>query len=263
VTDSNDELRPRPGLHVFVTAGASGIGRDIAEGFLRHDAKVLVCDVDEAALADFAAANPNAHTMRADVGEQADIDGVFDALEDWLGGLDVLVNNAGIAGPTANVEDMEPDDWRRTVDVNLNGQFYCLRRAVPLLKQSDHASIIALSSAAGRLGMAQRLPYAATKWAIVGMTESLALELGDFGIRVNCIQPGIVEGPRIDRVISARAGAAGVSFEEECGRTLQKVAMGKMVTNRDIANTALFLCTPAGANISGQALSVCAGVIAL
>ncbi|MEM7444773.1 MAG: SDR family oxidoreductase [Pseudomonadota bacterium] len=263
MSNTSDEFRPRTGLRVVVTAGAAGIGREIAEVFLRHEAKIFVCDVDEAALADFREAHPSAQAMQADVADEGDVDALFDAVESRLGGLDVLINNAGIAGPTANVEDMTPDEWRRTVDVNLNGQFYCLRRAVPLLKQSEDASIVALSSTAGRMGMARRLPYSATKWAIVGMTESLAIELGGHGIRVNCIQPGIVEGPRIDRVIAARAEAEGVSFDTARDQTLQKVAMGKMVTNRDIANMALFLCTPAGANITGQALAVCAGVIAL
>lgn len=263
MTDSNDEFRPRPGLRVLVTAGAAGIGREIAEGFIRNRAQVFVCDIDEAALADFKRAHPDAHVQRTDVASQAEVDALFDAVESKLGGLDVLVNNAGIAGPTTTVEAMDPDDWRRTVDINLNGQFYCLRRAVPLLKRSSDASIIALSSVAGRLGFARRLPYSATKWAIVGMTKSLAIELGDDGIRVNCIQPGIVEGPRMDRVISARAEEEGVSFEDMRTRNLEKVAMKKMVTARDIANTALFLCTPAGANVTGQALSVCAGVISL
>ena len=260
---TEEAFRPRPGLRVLVTAGAAGIGREIAEAFLRNQARVFVCDIDDDALAAFRAAHPEAGAMRADVAVQAEVDALFDAAERELGGLDVLVNNAGIAGPTTTVETMDPDDWRRTVDINLNGQFYCLRRAVPLLKQSDDASIVALSSVAGRLGFARRLPYAATKWAIVGMTQSLAIELGDDGIRVNCIQPGIVEGPRMDRVISARAAEEGVSFDEMRTRNLQKVAMKKMVTGRDIANTALFLCSPAGANITGQALSVCAGVISL
>ncbi|MEZ5665961.1 MAG: SDR family oxidoreductase [Alphaproteobacteria bacterium] len=263
MTEPADEFRPRPGLRVLVTAGAAGIGREIAEGFLRNGARVFVCDIDEAALVAFKAAHPAALTTHCDVADQADVDAMFDQLERELGGLDVLINNAGIAGPTTTVEAMDPDDWRRTVDINLNGQFYCLRRAVPLLKRSSDASIVALSSVAGRLGFARRLPYSATKWAIVGMTESLAIELGPDGIRVNCIQPGIVEGPRIDRVIAARAAEEGVSFEEMRTRNLSKVAMKKMVTARDIANTALFLCSPAGANITGQALSVCAGVISL
>ena len=151
---TEEAFRPRPGLRVLVTAGAAGIGREIAEAFLRNRARVFVCDIDDDALAGFRADHPEAGALRADVAVQAEVDALFDAAERELGGLDVLVNNAGIAGPTTTVEAMDPDDWRRTVDINLNGQFYCLRRAVPLLKQSDDASIVALSSVAGRGGRA-------------------------------------------------------------------------------------------------------------
>jgi NAD(P)-dependent dehydrogenase (short-subunit alcohol dehydrogenase family) len=251
-----------PGLRVLVTAGASGIGRAIADTFSAHHAQLMVCDIDEAALAGFRAAHPDHVAVRADVAVQAEVDALFEALRADLGGLDVLVNNAGIAGPTAAVEAIDPDEWRRTVDVNLNGQFYCLRHAVPLLKETA-GSIINIASVAGRLGYAYRLPYAATKWAIVGMTQSLSIELGPFGVRVNAILPGVVEGPRIDRVIGARAAELGIGFEEMRARYLEKVALGRMVTAQDIANMALFLCSPLGANISGQPLSVCGHVISL
>src|SRR5262249_25385132 len=131
-----------------------------------------------------------------------------------LGGLDVLVNNAGIAGPTSKVEAIDPAEWRRTIDVNLNGHFYCTRLATPLLKQSKRGAIINISSVAGRLGYAYRTPYAASKWAIIGLTESLAKELGPDGIQVNAILPGLVEGPRIERVIAARAQELGVPYKE-------------------------------------------------
>jgi NAD(P)-dependent dehydrogenase (short-subunit alcohol dehydrogenase family) len=253
----------RPGLRVFVSAGAAGIGRVIADSFAAHGAKVMVCDVDDGALEDYRGAHPGHPTVRADVGVQAEVDAAFAVLSQELGGLDVLVNNAGIAGPTAAVESMDPDAWRRTVDINLSGQFYCLRLAVPLLKQAEEGAIINISSVAGRLGYAYRLPYAATKWAIVGMTQSLSLELGPSGIRVNAILPGIVEGPRMNRVIEARAAEVGVSFDEMKERYLEKTALGRMVTQQDVANMALFLCSPLGRNISGQALSVCGHVVAL
>ncbi len=163
---------------MFVSAGAAGIGRVIADSFVAHGASVMVCDVDDGALNDYRGAHPGHPTVRADVGVQAEVDAAFAVLSRELGGLDVLVNNAGIAGPTAAVESMDPDAWRRTVDINLSGQFYCLRQAVPLLKQAGDGAIINISSVAGRLGYAYRLPYAATKWAIVGMTQSLSLELG-------------------------------------------------------------------------------------
>lgn len=252
-----------PGLRVAISAGAAGIGRSLAEAFLDHGARVAVCDVDPAALDEFRAARPLEVTMPADVGRQEQVDAFFDAVETGLGGLDVLINNAGIAGPTAGVEAIDPEDWRRTVEVNLNGQFYCARRAVPLLKRNDEGVMINVSSVAGRLGYAYRLPYAATKWAIVGMTESLSLELGPAGIRVNAILPGIVEGPRMDRVIQARADELGVGFDVMRGRYLEKIALGRMVTHDDLTAMALFLCSPLGRNISGQALSVCGHVAAL
>jgi NAD(P)-dependent dehydrogenase (short-subunit alcohol dehydrogenase family) len=177
-----------------------------------------------------------------------------------FGGLDVLVNNAGIAGPTSEVENIDPREWRRTIDVNLNSHFYCTRRAVPMLKQAEEGAIVNISSVAGRLGYAYRLPYAATKWAIVGMTESLAKELGPFGIRVNTILPGIVAGPRIERVIRERAKAVGISYADMEKQYAEKASLRRMVTAEDVAQTALFLCSAAGRNITGQPISVCGNV---
>jgi NAD(P)-dependent dehydrogenase (short-subunit alcohol dehydrogenase family) len=248
------------GLRVVVTAGASGIGRVIAEHFADQGARVQVCDVDAKALADLARARPEIGAVKADVAVEADMARFFKAAGRALGGLDVLVNNAGIAGPTGGVDEIAAADWDRTIAINLNGQFYCLKHAVPLIKKSKRGSIIGISSVAGRLGYAFRTPYAATKWAIVGLTKSLAIELGPRGVRVNCILPGIVRGERIRRVIDARAKALGVSYEKMEQQYLQKVSLRRMVTAEDIAATALFLCSAAGANISGQALSVCGNV---
>jgi NAD(P)-dependent dehydrogenase (short-subunit alcohol dehydrogenase family) len=174
------------------------------------------------------------------------------------GGLDALVNNAGIAGPTAAVEEIDPADWRRTIEVNLNSHFYCARRAAPLLKASQGV-MINISSVAGRLGYAYRTPYAASKWAIIGMTESLAKELGAFGVRVNAILPGMVAGPRIERVIAAKAEALGLSYQQVETQYLDRISLHRMVSAQEIANMALFLCSDEGRNISGQSLSVCAG----
>lgn len=249
-----------PGLRVVVTAGAAGIGRAIAETFADRGARTEICDIDETALEAMRRERPDIGARKADVADEAQVNAFFDAALEALGGLDVLVNNAGIAGPTAAIEDIEPDDWRRTMDINVNGHFYCLRRAVPHLKEADNGAIINLSSVAGRLGFAMRTPYAATKWGIVGLTKSLAKELGPFGIRVNCLQPGVVEGERIERVISARAEATGESYEAVEREMLSKVSLRRAVSGQDIAEMAVFLCTPMGANVSGQALSVCAGV---
>ena len=253
-------LTLKPGLSVLITAGAAGIGRAIADTFADHGARVWVCDISEAALEACRAERPDYGVVRCDVAEEGQIDAFFDQAIAELGGLDVLVNNAGIAGPTAGVEDIDPADWRRTVDVNLNSYFYCARRATPLLKAAGDGAMINISSVAGRLGFPQRTPYAATKWAVVGFTQSLAKELGPHGVRVNAILPGVVEGPRIDRVIAARAEVDGISFEEAEQNMLGHVSLRRKVSAQDIANMALFLCSPSGRNISGQALSVCGNV---
>ena len=188
-----------------------------------------------------------------------DVDRLFSDVERKLGGLDVLVNNAGIAGPTARVEDIRPEDWDRCIAVDLNGMFYCTRKAMPMIKAAGGGSIINLSSAAGRLAFPMRTPYSAAKWAVVGFTQSLAAEAGPEKVRVNCIQPGVVEGERIERVIEAKAKGLGVDKEEVRRRLLEGVSMHTTVTAQDIANMALFLASDAGKHISGQALSVCGG----
>ena len=248
------------GLRVLVTAGAAGIGKVIAETFADAGARVFVCDVDKRALDTFLKSRPAIGGGITDVADPRQVDGLFAAAKGFLGGLDVLVNNAGIAGPTGPVEQIEPADWDRTIAIDLNGMFYCTRLAVPLLKEARGGSIINMSSAAGRLGFPLRTPYAAAKWAVVGFTKSLAIELGASNIRVNAIQPGVVEGERIERVIAAKSKALGLSFDEVREQMVSKVSLRRMVSPADIANMALFLATEAGRNISGQALSVCGNV---
>jgi NAD(P)-dependent dehydrogenase (short-subunit alcohol dehydrogenase family) len=248
------------GKRALVTAGAAGIGRAIAQTFLEHGARVHICDVDPQALAAAKKDMPGATQTRADVASTADVDRLFEDVARSLGGLDVLVNNAGIAGPTAKVEDIEPADWERCIAVDLNGMFYCTRRAMPMLKAAGGGSIVNLSSIAGRLGFPLRTPYAAAKWAVVGFTESLAAEAGPDGVRVNCIQPGVVEGERVERVIAAKAQGLGISNDEMRRRLLESVSLRTAVSAQDVANTALFLASEAGRHISGQAISVCGGV---
>jgi NAD(P)-dependent dehydrogenase (short-subunit alcohol dehydrogenase family) len=248
------------GLRVLVTAGAAGIGRAIAQTFAVTGARVHICDVDQAALEACGREQPDVSRSLADVSRVDEVDRLFADVKRELGGLDVLVNNAGIAGPTAKVEDIQPADWERCIAVDLNGMFYCTRLAMPMLKANGRergGSLINLSSVAGRLGMGMRTPYSAAKWAVVGFTKSLALEAGPDGIRVNCIQPGNVEGERINRVIEAKAKASGASFDEQKRSLLDTTSLRTFVTAQDIANMALFLATDAGRHISGQALSVC------
>jgi NAD(P)-dependent dehydrogenase (short-subunit alcohol dehydrogenase family) len=247
------------GLRVLVTAGAAGIGRAMVRTFAEHGAKLHTCDVDEGALAALATELPQVGRSRADVSSVADVERLFEDAKRTLGGLDVLINNAGIAGPTAKVEEILPADWERCIAVDLNGMFYCTRKAMPLIKAAGGGSIINLSSIAGRFGFAMRTPYAAAKWAVVGFTQSLAVEAGPDKVRVNCIQPGIVEGERVDRIIGAKAAQMGLSSDEILGRMVEGIALKTTVSAQDIANTALFLASDAGRHISGQAISVCGG----
>jgi NAD(P)-dependent dehydrogenase (short-subunit alcohol dehydrogenase family) len=184
------------------------------------------------------------------------VDRLFDEAMAWMGGLDVLVNNAGIAGPTGPVESMSIADWDRTLAINISGQFYCTRRAVPLLKAAGGGLIANLASVAGLFGYPLRSPYAASKWAVVGYSKTLAMELGGDNIRVNAICPGLVEGPRIEGVIRARAEAKGEELAVTREKYLSQNSLHTFVTAQDIADLILFLCSPAGQKISGQALAL-------
>jgi NAD(P)-dependent dehydrogenase (short-subunit alcohol dehydrogenase family) len=249
------DLRMRD-LRVLVTAGASGIGLATAQAFLREGARVHVCDIDRAALERAARDAPGVTACVCDVSDPQAVDNLFRDAVAKLGGLDALVNNAGIAGPTARCEDIALDDWQRTLAVNLTGQFLCAQRAIPLLKASANPSMTNLSSAAGRFGFPLRTPYSASKWGVIGLTKSLSMELGPFGIRVNAVLPGPVAGERIDRVIAAKAERRGISFDTMRDELAGKSSLGRFVTADDIANAIVFLASPLGANISGQALPV-------
>ena len=251
-----DRLYPPKGLRVLVTAGASGIGAAIASAFAETGAEVHICDIDDAALAAFKERFPYCQATHTDVADVTQVEALFEMQQKRFNGLDVLVNCAGIAGPTAGVDKISEQEWLRAIDVNLNGQYRCLHRAVPMLRASKDANIICISSIAGRLGIPWRTPYVATKWAIVGIAKSLAIELGPDDIRVNAVLPGIVEGPRMDGVISARAKMEGIEETAMREEYLKRISLHRMVTADDVALTCLFLCSPGGRNISGQAIGV-------
>lgn len=244
-------------LRVLVTAGANGIGLAIARAFADEGAKVHICDVDDAALAALKASDPGLTQTHCDVSNRTAVQTLFDDALAALGGLDVLVNNAGIAGPTAKVEEMNPEDWDRCLDICLTGQFNCARLAVPLLRQSKNASIVNLSSAAGRLGFAMRAPYAAAKWGVIGFTKSLSIELGPDNIRVNAILPGLVAGDRQRRVLESKAQQRGISFAEMEKTAFSYTSIKNYVTPQQLADQIVFMCSPRGATISGQAISIC------
>ena len=245
------------GLRVLVTAGAGGIGREVACAFAGEGAKVHVCDVDEKALAALVKRERKITQSKADVADRKDVERLFKEAIKSLGGLDVLVNNAGIAGPTGRVEAIAPSDWDRCLAINITGQFNCARLAIPHLRKSKNASIVNLSSAAGRLGFPMRTAYSASKWAVIGFTKSLAIELGSARIRVNAILPGIVEGERIRRVFEAKAKARGITFDQMQTEALSFVSMRTTVTPQQLADAILFICSVRGRTISGQAISIC------
>lgn len=244
------------GLRVLVTAGASGIGFAIARRFIENGATVHICDVNEVLLADCGALLPGVGRSVCDVSEVDQVDNLFHEADKHLGGLDVLVNVAGIAGPTARVEDIEPSDWDKTIAVDLNGQFYCARLAIPRIKNAGGGSIVNFSSCSGIMGSPYRSPYCAAKWALIGLTKTMAMELGEHGIRVNAICPGIVEGERMNRVIKTDALHKGVTEEEIRLIYRQSISMGVFIKPEEIADLTIFICSSAGKTISGQALGI-------
>jgi NAD(P)-dependent dehydrogenase (short-subunit alcohol dehydrogenase family) len=241
---------------VLVTAGGSGIGRTIVEAYLALGARVHTCDISPSMLDECRDKHPALTTSVCDVSEAKQVESLFIDLKKQHGRLDILVNNAGISGATAAIEDVEIDDWDRTLAVDLRGTFLVTRLAVPLLKLSGGGSIINMSSNAGLFGTPLRSPYAAAKWAIIGLTKTWAMELGPFTIRVNAICPGCVEGPRIDGVIERDAMERGMQPNEIRDVYQRQSSLRKFVSAQDIANMATFISSDLGANISGQSLSV-------
>lgn len=239
---------------VLVTAGAAGIGLAIATRFQELGASVFVTDINHDAVEAARAAGFAAAV--SDVSHEDQVRALMDTVAAELGGLDVLVNNAGIAGPTGPIETLDADAWKMTFDVNIHGQFYCIKHALPLLRAAEDGAIVNLSSAAGRLGMAGRSPYSASKWAVVGLTKTLAIELGEDGIRVNAICPGAVNGPRIDAVIDAKAAMLGRPVAEVSDLYHRQSSLNRLVEASDIADMAVFLASDLARSVNGQAMAV-------
>jgi len=244
-------------LRVMVTAGGAGIGLEIARAFVREGAKVHVCDVDASSLDALSKSDSTISWTACDVSSREQVAKLFDEGLAKLGGLDCLVNNAGIAGPTGKVDEIDPAEWDRCIAIDLTGQFNCARLAVPHLRRSKNASLMNVSSLAGRLGFAMRTPYAAAKWGVVGLTRSLAIELGPDNIRVNALLPGVISGARQERVLSAKAKARGISFEEMEKLVFSYTSLKEYVTPQQLADLVAFVASPRGRMISGQSLSVC------
>ena len=238
---------------VLITAGATGIGRAMADAFSSQGAEVWIADVDEAALD---ACPEEWRRDQLDVTDEIAISKLFARLHaDW-GELSVLCANAGIAGPTAPVEETSLVEWRRCVSVNLEGAFLFSKYAAPLMKSQKSGVIILTSSTAGLYGFMHRAPYVSAKWGVIGLMKTLAIELGPFNIRTNVICPGSVEGPRLDGVIEREAAAKGVRADEIREAYAAGTSMGRLVSPTDIANMAVFLASPQARYVSGQVIAV-------
>lgn len=235
--------------NVIVTAGGSGIGRVIVEQFLARGDRVAFCDTQSIQV-------PGAIAYQTDVADQDAVQNFMSAAIAELGGLDILVNTAGTAGPTGPLETLSFHDWQTCLDVTLNGSFLCSRKAIPVFKAQRSGLIVNFSSTAGLVGYGGRTPYATAKWGVIGLTKSLAVELGPFGVRANAICPGPVDGARMDNVIAAKSQTTGKSQAEVRKFYEEGVSLGRFVTPHEVAGMVLYLASPTGAAISGQALAI-------
>lgn len=242
-------------MRVIITAGAAGIGKATAVRFAADGAAVWICDLDADAL-ERTCEHPSVDGMVADVSNTSSMDSFMSRGIEHLGGVDVLVNNAGVAGPGGVLEDIDPDDVNTTFDVDVTSMFRTSRHVIPVMKQQRSGVIVNVSSTAGLFGFPYRSPYAAAKWAVIGLTKTMAMELGEFGVRVNAVCPGSVAGARMDHVIDLEAAASGRSTEQIREGFERQVSLRTFVDASDIADTIAFLASPAASKITGQAIPV-------
>jgi len=241
---------------VFISAGGSGIGRCIAEAFLKQGDDVFVCDINQQSLQQFKQDYPQLQIAYCDLGQMNAIQPMFETAMQALGGLDILVNNTGISGPTVAADELSFEDWTQVLNLNLNSTFMMTKLAIPYLKQSNSGVIINLSSIAGRMGYPFRLAYSTSKWGIIGFTKTLSMELGAFDIRVNAVLPGAVDGERVQRVLQARADAMNISLEEVTQNALANQSLKQFVNPKHIADLCVFLASDSASSISGQILPI-------
>lgn len=242
------------GASTLITAGAGGAGLGIAHAFRAAGARVAVCDIDGAAID--RAVREGLFAIRADVSREADVASLFDAIEARHGPVSILVNNVGVSGPTAPVEDVSLADWDATMAANLTSHFLCIRRAVPAMKVAGGGAIVNISSGSAKVGLPLRVPYVVSKAAVLSLTTTLARELGPAGIRVNAILPGAIRGERIDRIVRTKAAALGIDAAEYERSLLRYISMRTMVEPEEIAAMAIFLASNAGRHVSGQCIGV-------
>ena len=244
---------------IIISAAADGIGWIIAQKCLTNGATVFISDNNTKALDKISKHdmfNKNLFFEKVNASNSEEVFSYFTSINNSTDHIDGLINNVGIAGPTGNIEDIEIEDWIETIETNVNSHFYYTKFAIPLLKKNKGASIINISSTAGLYGFPLRAPYSASKWAIIGMTKTLAMELGKFNIRVNAVCPGSVSGDRINRVIEAKAKKLGTTVSEIQKEFESHTSLQTFVSKEDIANIVIFLLSEDANKISGQSITI-------
>ena len=244
---------------IIISAGASGIGLATVKVCLDRGATVFVSDINEKyinKLKKNSKINKKLFVFNCDASDEYQVNELFEKIKKKTSKIDCLINNVGIAGPTATLENISTDDWENTMKVNVFSHYYFTRLAIPMLKKNKGGSIINISSGAGIMGFPLRSPYAASKWAVVGVTKTLAMELGKFRIRVNAICPGTIKGDRMIRVIRDKAKFLKVSKKLIEKDFVSMASMNCWIYEEDIGNICSFLISKEGERISGQAIPV-------
>ncbi len=241
---------------VLVTGAGAGIGRAIAEAFLASGARVAICDVDAAVLDEMRAEHPDLITELADVSDSADLGRLFDQVNLKWGGLDVLVNNAGIGGPRALIEETDVDEWQKCVDVNLTGAFMAMKLAIPAMKAQRSGCIINISTSSARTGLPGRGAYVASKAGLIALSNNTAREVGAWNIRCNAILPGLIDNTRGRALIEQFARERDLPLEKAEETFLSFVSMRTMIHPTEIAALCIFLASDGARHISGQSISV-------
>ena len=243
-------------LKLVITAGASGIGAEMAHTLSGAGAKVIICDKDQEALDQFSIKNPEVIALKADVSDENEVLSLFDEVKNHFGEINALINNAGVAGPSAKLEDTNFDDWQNTLNVNLNGAFLCSKAAIPLLKLVDGGSIINIGSTSSFMGTPLRSSYSATKWGLIGLTKTWAMEYGEENIRINTICPSSVNGERIEQVIKREAKYRDTTPEKIKAIYLSQTSLKSFIDAEEIVGMVVYLLSPLAKKITGQMLII-------
>lgn len=265
MNSEHNELNDRSisGKTVIVTGGGYGIGKQIALTFGRLGANVAIAARSQNKLEEvedeLRAMNTDPLALKVDISSESAVQDMVDQVVEKYQSIDVLVNNSAIAGPTAMVPDIETDEWHEAININLTGTFYCCKHVSSAMREAKSGNIITLSSVAGRTGYPLRSAYCVTRWGVIGLSHTLAAELGPHGIRVNAVVPGPIEGERSDNVFRTRAKFENMSVDEVKRFFTKDIAIGRLPTEQEVANSVVFLASDLSTGIHGQIIQVDGG----